>query len=113
MFLMKKFGNHLFNFIKGLFSPTSDVSSKRVVGFGSFMVLVVAVPVYYFFKIALPEFMWYGFIGLVIACFGLNTFISHAAIKGKAQVASDIAKENPDPPNQQIAMDVITNTHNE
>lgn len=62
-------------FLKKLFSADGEISSKRVVGFLAFM-LIFEIVQYYLFKLnSIPEFMFWGIITLVGACFGLNALI--------------------------------------
>lgn len=63
------------NFFKKLFAPDGEVSSKRVVGFGAFLLIAEAVQFALFGGKTIAEFMFYGLIGLIVSCFGLNAVI--------------------------------------
>lgn len=64
------------DFLKKMLSNSDEVSSKRVVGFLSFLLLALAWTVALFKGPLVPEFYWYGIVGLVVACFGLNAYLS-------------------------------------
>ncbi len=63
------------SFLKKLFAPEGEVSSKRVVGFGAFLLIVETVQFELFGVKTVSEFIFYGLIGLVVSCFGLNAII--------------------------------------
>jgi uncharacterized membrane protein YuzA (DUF378 family) len=62
-------------FLKKLFSKDDEVSSKRVVGVIAFLLVVEAVQVELFGAKTMVDYMFYGLIGLIAACFGLNAII--------------------------------------
>lgn len=98
------------NFFKGLFDATGSVSSKRVVGFGAFLLVAAAVTVALSKGPILPEFMWYGILGLIATCFGLNTFLSSKSMNIKSGVATDIVDKSPEPDTADDAKEVLDKT---
>lgn len=59
-------------FFKNLFSSNGEVSSKRVVGFGSFLLICEIVQSALFLNKTISDFIFWGLITLITACFGLN-----------------------------------------
>lgn len=72
---MKQLKTTMYLFLKKLFSHDGEVSSKRVVGFGAFLLIVEAVQFELFMTRTMAEHIFYGLILLVGTCFGLNTLI--------------------------------------
>lgn len=69
-------------FFKKLFSDNGEVSSKRVVGFLTFLLIAETVNAVLWWNRSIPEFIFYGLVILVAACFGLNTIIDVFSKKG-------------------------------
>lgn len=73
--------NTVKHYIKCMLSDCPDVSSKRVVGFGAFLVMVV-MAILNVTKAAAPsDFVFNGFLILVLGCFGLNTAVDFIKVK--------------------------------
>ncbi len=87
---MNKFYNSISNFLKKLFSDEGSVSSKRVVGIGAFCLITAAVIVNLCGGATIAQFIFWGLVSLIGACFGLNTLINMKSIDSKSNVASDV-----------------------
>lgn len=98
------------NFFKGLFDSEGHVSSKRVVGFGAFLLIAAIIIVALAKGVIIPEFMWYGLLGLIATCFGLNTFLSNKSMDIKSQVATDLVDKEPEPDTADAAKDVLNSS---
>lgn len=102
-----------------LYGDDSKISSKRVVGFNAFLLLIVIVivqlctgPVIVAGTVVaagsvVPEFMFWGIITLIASCFGLNTIESIKALQAKTDVATTIAKADSSEVTNDQAKDVI------
>lgn len=101
--------NKIREFFKNLLSANGKVSSKRVVGFGSFLLFAAEVIVHLATHIAIQEEVLWATVALVAACFGLNTMIDIKAMSSKSQVASDIIKNDPNAENADMAQEVLQN----
>ena len=98
---------HCINFLKGVFKSNGGYSSKRVVGFGCFLVIVeIGVANIWFNKIIDYEYL-YTVAALLTACFGMNTILTNKAIDTKSTVASDIVTEQPSGDTADDAKDVL------
>ena len=71
------------NFLKKLVSNDESVSSKRVVGLLSFVLVVEIVNAVLWWHRSIPEFIFYGIIALITACFGLNAMIDLKSLGSK------------------------------
>lgn len=72
---MNKFTEMVLNFFKKMLSDHNSVSSKRVVGFGSFLLIIACTIVNLCGGTIVAQFIFLGLITLICACFGLNTYI--------------------------------------
>jgi cadmium resistance protein CadD (predicted permease) len=71
----------IINMVKSLMSGDKDsLSSKRFVGLASFAIVALASLCNLFFKMTLVDYMFFGLLGLITACFGLNTIVSSKQI---------------------------------
>lgn len=94
-------------FFKKLYGNDSELSSKRVVGFNAFLLLASTVIVVMCGGPAVPQFMFYGIIVLISACFGLNTMESLKALSSKTDVANTIAQSDSSPKTNDQAKEVL------
>ncbi len=80
-----------------MFAEDGNISSKRVVGFGAFLLVAICV-ICALFKAPrlVPEFMWTGLLLLIATCFGLNTFLQSKAMNVKSKAVSDVAQDSGD-----------------
>jgi hypothetical protein len=95
------------DFFKKMLSDDSSVSSKRVVGFGSFLLLVAIHAVHLATKQAIQVDLIYADVAIIGACFGMNTLISLKGLGVKGSVASSIAEANSDKDTNQTAKEVV------
>ena len=79
--MYKQFEMHSISFFQKMFKSNGGVSSKRVVGFSSFILIVVSWMVALFGGPLLPEYYYFGVIGIIIGCFGLNSAVSATYLK--------------------------------
>lgn len=79
---MKQIKATAHSFLKKLFSDDGEISSKRVVGFGAFL-LVVEIVQFAIFGKNVQEFIFFGLLSLIGACFGLNALIDISKNKTK------------------------------
>lgn len=77
----KQFEMHSISFFKKMFRANGGVSSKRVVGFSSFILVVISWLVALLGGPLLPEYYYFGVIGIIIGCFGLNSAVSATYLK--------------------------------
>lgn len=77
----KQFEMHAISFFQKMFKSNGGVSSKRVVGFSSFILIGVSWAVALFGGPLLPEYYYFGVIGIIIGCFGLNSAVSATYLK--------------------------------
>lgn len=101
---MSKIGQNISGFFKNLFE---GAGSKRIVGFGCFLLLASQVIVNEASGHLIQEALIWANVGVIGACFGFNALIDMKAIGAKSQVASDIAKEQPDSETANDAKDVM------
>ncbi len=73
---------HINHFLKCMLGDCPDVSSKRVVGFVAFIVMII-MAILNVTKLVTPaQFIFDGFFWLVLGCFGLNALVD--AVKAGA-----------------------------
>lgn len=72
----KQFEMHSISFFKKMFKANGGVSSKRVVGFSAFILIVAAWSVALFGGPLVPEYYYFGVILLITGCFALNSAVS-------------------------------------
>jgi hypothetical protein len=105
---MENFFKKVIEFLKSLLGDgDGNVSSKRVVGFGSFL-LFIAFGIYHMitrFNVQ-GELVW-ATIALITGCFALNTAIDIKAITSKSDVASALAQNNTEDPAATKAQEII------
>lgn len=104
---MNKFVQMVISFLKKLFSSSGDVGSKRVVGFGAFMLIAACVIVNLCGGTIVAQFIFWGLLLLVAACFGLNALIEIFAMKSKTNLAQDVIKEEPEKETSDAAKEII------
>jgi hypothetical protein len=78
---LKSLEMHSISFLKKMFKANGGVSSKRVVGFSSFILVMVSWIVAFFGGPLLPEYYYFGVIGIILGCFGLNSAVSATYLK--------------------------------
>jgi len=83
------------------------LSSKRTVGFGCFILLAACVTVHLSGGVTVAEFIWWGLISLIVACFGLNTFISSKSMSVKSKVAGGLIDQQVDDDTADDVKDVL------
>lgn len=105
---MKKAIDTIIAFLKKLFSNSSDVGSKRVVGFGSFLLFAAMVIVHLCTKQTIQGELIIAVVAIISACFGLNAMISMKQLAAKSDVASDIVKSDATPQSNEAAKDVLS-----
>lgn len=93
-------------FFMSMLSDGSDVSSKRVVGFGTWLAFMAMIVVYLInYKVIQSELI-YAVVGLITACFGLNAWIDakafgsnkvkdNAKLEKKSEVKIETTKISP------------------
>ena len=93
-----KYVQIVLNFLKKLVSNDNSVSSKRVVGLLSFVLVAEIVNAVLWWNRSIPEFIFYGVIALIAACFGLNTMIGLKAMGSKTEttIVNDITNTKTD-----------------
>lgn len=71
----------IFTMVKSLMSSDKEsLSSKRFVGLVSFGIVALTALCNLFFKLTMEEFIFFGLLGLIAACFGLNTVLTSKAM---------------------------------
>lgn len=100
----------IINFLKKLFSDSGEVGSKRVVGFGAFALIATTVIVQLAGGTIVKEFLFWGLLLLVAACFGLNAIIDIFKLRFGSKVASDILKEDSSSNSTTAAKDIVQDT---
>ena len=105
---MDQFFTKISEFFKKMLSEDGGVSSKRVVGFGSFVLIAAAVIVNLCGGTIIATFIFEGLIILIMACFGMNTYLSGKALAAKSDVASDMVKSDSSKQSNDSAKDILT-----
>ena len=90
----KQFEMHSISFFKKMFKANGGVSSKRVVGFSSFILIVLSWVVALLGGPLLPEYYYFGVIGIIIGCFGLNSAVSATYLKTQKEEAEQPVNSN-------------------
>ncbi len=82
-------------FFKSMLSDGSDVSSKRVVGFGTWLAFIGMLVMYFInYKVIQSELI-YAVVGLITACFGLNAWVDTKAFgKNKVKDNAELEKKS-------------------
>lgn len=71
-----------------------DISSKRVVGFVAFLVMI-GMAILNVTKLVTPaQFIFDGFLWLVLGCFGLNAIVD--AVKATKSNSAQVNQQNPE-----------------
>lgn len=102
-----KIEDKIITFFKKMLSNDDSISSKRVVGFGAFVMTAIAWIVALCKGPIVPEFYWWGFLGLICTCFGLNAMVAMKGMSVKSNVASDVLKEDPSVGSTQAATEIL------
>lgn len=87
----KQFEMHSISFLKKMLKANGGVSSKRVVGFGSFLLVVASWVVALAGGPLVPEYYYIGIIVLITGCFALNSAVSSKYL----QVTKGVKEEQP------------------
>ena len=90
-----------------MLSDDSSVSSKRVVGFGSFLLFASMVITHLCTKQTIQGELIIATVAIISACFGLNAMLSYKALSTKSDVASDVVKSDAGAESNQTAKDII------
>ena len=85
--------NTIKNFFKKLFSDSSEVSSKRVIAFGAFLLISAMVIVSLSGGVIIPEFIFFGVVALLLTVLGYNTFLTSKGLDTKASVSTSIVEQ--------------------
>lgn len=93
---MDKYLQIVINFFKKLFSDSTDVGSKRVVGFGSFCLFAAMVIVHLVTKQTIQGELIIAVVTIISACFALNAAISMKQISANSKVTGDVTSDVPD-----------------
>lgn len=96
-------------FFTDMFSSSDSVSSKRVIAVSAFLVIAAAAitDIYTSPKKTLSEFIFWGIMGLITACLGMNTITNLKSMDVKSDTASGILKEKPSGENAKDVKDVL------
>lgn len=89
----KQLEMHSISFFKKMFKANGGVSSKRVVGFSAFILVVAAWAVALFGGPLVPEYYYFGVILLITGCFALNSAVSAKYAK---IVGNDTGSQEPE-----------------
>lgn len=82
-------------FFRSMLSDGSDVSSKRVVGFGTWLLFAAMVIDYLITYKVIQSELIYAAVGLVTACFGLNAWVDTKAFgKNKVKDNAELEKKS-------------------
>ena len=81
------------NFLKKLFSDSSEVSSKRVVGFLSFVLFAAMVIVHLITKQIIQGDLIIAVVTIISACFALNAAISMKQISSNSKLTGDVTSD--------------------
>lgn len=95
------------NFLYDMLTEQGKISSKRVVGFGCFLLITEVLQAVIWAGKETPSELLYVLAGLLTACFGMNAILSAKAITTKSTVASDIVKEKPSSQTAEDAKDIL------
>lgn len=98
------------DFIYNLLSETGTLSSKRFVGILAFFTLAASAIVDMSGGGTISEFIFYGLLALVAACFGMNTLLDMKSMSVKSNVASDIVQNEPESDSAKDAKDVLNSS---
>jgi len=90
-----------------MFAAKGSLSSKRIVGFGCFILIAEMVQATLWANRPIPSELLYTLAGVMLTCFGMNAAIDMQALKTKSDVASDIVKEKPSGQTADDAKDVL------
>ncbi len=98
-------------FFNSMLSDDSKVSSKRVVGFGTWLLFVSVVVVHLVTKMIIQGEILYAMEILIVGCFGLNALVDYKAFS-KNKAKDNFLKKETDSKDGQVIKETLTKVTN-
>lgn len=97
----------ILDFLTSMLSDDSKVSSKRVVGFGTWLLFVAVVIVYLTNYLVIQSEILYAIVTIICGCFGLNAIIDAKAF-GKNKVKDNFLKTETETKDNEVVKKTVT-----